>query len=534
MDKILRPVCLMVILALVLSLGVALAPQAVAAKGGGGTGTITVTNGIFTLSVDDTGTGIGTYTVGTGASHPNPNQNVLFAGASHNPATTYLTVRVYHAAAAGTEYVSTYSSPTPSPGFVLDKLDNYVTSVSQTGPTEVTTVWTLQQPDWLLITQVTAIEGTTLADSRVRVTTTVTNLYYGEVDYNVGIRYEWDLEMDGADDAQIKEVNPDSAWTDTEIAYAPPAFQKFATTNAPTAPMFTVFGTVNGPTSLTPPPTPPDRFVYAYWSGAWGNAFDYTPVPMSGMDSAVLYYWGDTLANAIDLSPEGVGESASVTQYIMPCPPPEANFTATPTSGQAPLTVQFTDMSTGNIDSWLWDFGDGATSRERYPFHTYSYEGTYTVTLTVEGPCGIDVATGYIEVFEEQARIIVRNLLIQPANAYPGEQVTISADVVNQGGIRASKNIELVINGQAEQSIRVGVDPGTAQHITFTTSKSVPGTYEVFIEGQASAFNVLLRPQVTSDTGTAGGLDTAAIIAIVVIGVIFLVGVIVAFIFVRR
>lgn len=137
-------------------------------------------------------------------------------------------------------------------------------------------------------------------------------------------------------------------------------------------------------------------------------------------------------------------------------------------------------------------------------------------------------------IIEEQARIIVRNLLIQPANAYPGEEVTISADVVNQGGIRASEDIELVINGQAEQSTRVGVDPGTAQHITFTTSKSVPGTYEVFIEGQASAFNVLLRPQVTSDAGTAGGLDTAAIIAIVVIGVIFIAGIIVAFIFARR
>jgi hypothetical protein len=142
-----------------------------------------------------------------------------------------------------------------------------------------------------------------------------------------------------------------------------------------------------------------------------------------------------------------------------------------------------------------------------------------------------------IHVIEEEvapARIIVRNLLIQPAQAYPGEEVTISADVVNQGGIRVSRDIELVINGQAEQSTRVGVAPGTAQHITFTTSKSVPGTYEVFIEGQASAFNVLLRPQATSDTGTAGGLDTAAIIAIVVIGVIFIVGIIVAFIFVRR
>jgi PKD repeat protein len=526
MDKILRPVCLMVILALVLSLGVALAPQAVAAKGGSGTGTIVVTNGILTLSVQDTGSGKGTYTVSTGASHPSPNQNILYGGASHSPSTTYLTVRVYHAAAAGTEYVSTAGSPTPSPGFTVVNLDTCLPGVVQTGPTEVTANWMTKEN--LLIRQVTAIEGTTLADSRVRVTTTVTS-YYEPL--SVGIRYEWDLMLDGSDNAPFKAISPDSAWTDTEIAYAPPAFQKFATTNDPTAPMFEVFGTVNGPTTLTPAPTPPDRFVYAWWSGASGNAFDYTPAPLSGMDSAVLYYWGDTLANAIELLPE---ESASVTQYIMPCPPPEANFIASPTSGQAPLTVQFTDMSTGNIDSWLWDFGDGATSRERYPSHTYNYEGTYTVTLTVEGPCGTDTATVYIEVFEEPARIIVRNLLIQPANALPGQQVVISADVVNQGGIRASKNIELVINGQAEQSIRVGVDPGTAQHITFTTSKSVPGTYEVFIEGQASAFNVLLRPQVTSDTGTAGGLDTAAIIAIVVIGVIFLVGVIVAFIFARR
>jgi hypothetical protein len=134
----------------------------------------------------------------------------------------------------------------------------------------------------------------------------------------------------------------------------------------------------------------------------------------------------------------------------------------------------------------------------------------------------------------EPARLLVRNLLIQPTQAYPGDQVTISADVVNQGGVRGSKNIELVINGQAEQSIRVGVDPGAAQHITFTTSKTVPGTYEVYIEGQASAFNVLLRPHVTSDTGTAGGLSTGAIIAIVVIAVIFLVGMIIVFMRIRR
>jgi len=215
---------------------------------------------------------------------------------------------------------------------------------------------------------------------------------------------------------------------------------------------------------------------------------------------------------------------------------PIAAFTASPTSGSAPLAVQFTDLSTGDIASWLWYFGDGESSRAQHPSHVYNYEGTYLVTLIVEGPCGEDVDTGYIEVIEEvaPARIIVRNLQIEPAQALPGQQVVVSADVVNQGGIRGSKRIDLVINGYAEQAVRVGVDPGAAEHVTFYTSKTVPGTYEVFIEGQASAFNVFLRPRVTTSTGVAGGLGTGAIIAIVVIGIIFLVGIIIVFIRVRR
>ena len=51
--------------------------------------------------------------------------------------------------------------------------------------------------------------------------------------------------------------------------------------------------------------------------------------------------------------------------------------------------VRFTDRSEGEIDSYLWDFGDGTTSTERNPFHTYRKDGTqYTVTLTVSGPKG--------------------------------------------------------------------------------------------------------------------------------------------------
>ena len=65
---------------------------------------------------------------------------------------------------------------------------------------------------------------------------------------------------------------------------------------------------------------------------------------------------------------------------------PTASFNANPTSGDAPLSVQFTDTSIdpdGTVASWNWDFGDGGTSTAQNPGHTYKSAGTYTVTLTV-------------------------------------------------------------------------------------------------------------------------------------------------------
>jgi len=52
--------------------------------------------------------------------------------------------------------------------------------------------------------------------------------------------------------------------------------------------------------------------------------------------------------------------------------------------------VAFTDGSQGKITAWRWDFGDGATSTERHPVHTYARGGEYTVVLDVEGPEGKD------------------------------------------------------------------------------------------------------------------------------------------------
>ena len=50
--------------------------------------------------------------------------------------------------------------------------------------------------------------------------------------------------------------------------------------------------------------------------------------------------------------------------------------------------VVFKDLSEGKITSWQWDFGDGETSTEQHPQHTYKEAGKYVVTLWVEGPAG--------------------------------------------------------------------------------------------------------------------------------------------------
>jgi len=70
-----------------------------------------------------------------------------------------------------------------------------------------------------------------------------------------------------------------------------------------------------------------------------------------------------------------------------------ADFSASPISGGSPLKVAFSDRSTGAPVSWNWNFGDGTTSRKQNPTHTYSSEGTYTVTLTIKDEIGNNSVT---------------------------------------------------------------------------------------------------------------------------------------------
>ena len=92
---------------------------------------------------------------------------------------------------------------------------------------------------------------------------------------------------------------------------------------------------------------------------------------------------------------------ASITKigYIQVDPsgtPPDARFSTAPMMGYVPLTVRFSDRSTGSPTAWQWDFGDGNTSSEQNPTHIYATAGRYITRLTAFNSGGSDSFTSYV------------------------------------------------------------------------------------------------------------------------------------------
>lgn len=84
-----------------------------------------------------------------------------------------------------------------------------------------------------------------------------------------------------------------------------------------------------------------------------------------------LHYYTETKVNYVNITPS----SSS----------PSPDFGATPVTGTAPHTVQFSNLTVGESQSILWDFGDGTTGQGLNPVHTYSNPGRYSVSLSVDG-----------------------------------------------------------------------------------------------------------------------------------------------------
>lgn len=99
------------------------------------------------------------------------------------------------------------------------------------------------------------------------------------------------------------------------------------------------------------------------------------------------------------------GYSIAGLYHIRLVEPAQADFVAVPTRGHAPLEVVFTNLSTGDFDTCLWDFGDAHTSPLcNPPDYGYQSIGVYTVTLSISGLGGsdIEIKSSYITVESRQ------------------------------------------------------------------------------------------------------------------------------------
>lgn len=182
----------------------------------------------------------------------------------------------------------------------------------------------------------------------------------------------------------------------------------------------------------------------------------------------------------VQLRVRGPGGGSNVSRQINVQSPnaPVAGFTQDRTSGESPLIVQFTDQSTGNITTRTWNFGDGQTSNEVNPRHTFEAVGTYNVILTVTGPGGSSSVTRQITVQNPTIPAPLAGLVVSPATEGQAP-FTVQLDASDSSGQIDTYNWTFG-DGQS----------GNGEIITHTYEQ--PGAYEVTLTvvgpgGQATA-----------------------------------------------
>ncbi len=154
----------------------------------------------------------------------------------------------------------------------------------------------------------------------------------------------------------------------------------------------------------------PESIVLYQWTFGDGSA---------SSNSSPLHIYSNTGAYDVSLivtTQSGCADTLRIDSAVLVGTPPAANFDATPRDACAFTPIQFTDLSTGTITSWQWDFGDGGISFDQNPIHVYGDTGYFTVQLIVANNGCADTITfiDYIHTNPPVAKFTFKNSCSNP------------------------------------------------------------------------------------------------------------------------
>ncbi|MDP3564222.1 MAG: PKD domain-containing protein, partial [Methanoregula sp.] len=213
-----------------------------------------------------------------------------------------------------------------------------------------------------------------------------------------------------------------------------------------------------------------------------------------------LYESPGTFTVGLNVTNAGGSDSLFRTDYITATPSipaPVSGFMADVTVGTVPLSVQFTDSSTGSPTAWKWSFGDGTSSELQNPEHHYTYGGIFTVSLNVTNAGGSDVLvrTNYITVMGSPAPASAVTITIDLDKTYKFSHANVSTiRIIDINNPELSK-VEILSTSGDGSDVRTIAQPqiDTIRRIFTTTTGTFKGT-TISVDNADSTISYANRP----------------------------------------